>query len=293
MKKLFLGMILAGVLIGPGTAAAQGFNSLSRGQLEAIVAALQAQLEVLLAQWRQRQGVPVASSTPRRVPAAGPTNQPPVVEEFWGPREIFVGRQGRWSVVASDPDREEPLTFNLNCGDGSRGVIAEDNNHPVFFCTYQRPGTYEASLRVTDPRGAVTTVRRVVRVFQLTTSVTAPSSPSLPTTPSPNPPPLVEGGELQLQLLNGDARCIRFPCEIPLTRVSGKIEVKDSAGQVVTTAYSNVSNGSARIELPAGTYYLAITAAGYRSIPNYKVTVSAGEVKTVKLTLYSDSTYAR
>ena len=76
-------------------------------------------------------------------PVNSPPTGDPYVEPRSGPAPLYVHFQAR----ATDPDGD-PLTYRWNFGDGSPIQTEEHTHH-----SYAEPGTYTASLQVSDGRG--------------------------------------------------------------------------------------------------------------------------------------------
>jgi PKD repeat protein len=86
-----------------------------------------------------------------------PANQPPTVRVAADPRSGTAPLPVRFSSASSDPEGKE-LLMVWDFGDGTQA------GGPSISHTYRTPGTYTATLTVTDPEGATATASTVITV---------------------------------------------------------------------------------------------------------------------------------
>ncbi|OHA57840.1 MAG: hypothetical protein A2114_01085 [Candidatus Vogelbacteria bacterium GWA1_51_14] len=113
---------------------------------------------------------------------------------------------------------------------------------------------------------------------------TPPPAPRLVPQPEPTPAP-IGIGTLNVAVLNGLARCLAYPCEIPVSSREVKVVATNSAGVIVGSAVT--TTGYATLKLPAGSYTITASADGYNGFVSNQAsaTVVANQSSEVKLTL--------
>jgi outer membrane protein OmpA-like peptidoglycan-associated protein len=123
-------------------------------------------------------------SSPAAIAIAAPPNQPPVANLVSYPRVTGAGFvfDATLSVDPEGPGLPAPTKTEMALGAGLRSVLwrfgdGSTSTAPLTTHTYRRPGTYTASLEVTDADGQTGTASQTVRAVRLGATATSLGRP--------------------------------------------------------------------------------------------------------------------
>lgn len=294
MKKLFIGIVLAGLLIWPGASSAQALNTLSVSQLQAILASLQAQLNALIAQLNQLQ--------------QQENNSKPIIKpiESIKPSIRVTSPNGgeNWQLGSTQIIRWKSY---VPCGSlPNSGACAEPT---AYISVYEYappcvPGTaciagMKVPYTIAKVRANIgsynwavgknvdgLTMRPGNYLVQICLNNICDQSDSYFKITDANSIPSVQSS-IKVTVLKGGIYCIKAPCEFPLA--GAQVSLYDKNKVLVGVQTVGVDGLATFPNLNPGVYTVNVGAANYAT-DVYSVGLLAGQVKELEVMLRGNIT---
>jgi len=199
-------------------------------------------------------------------------NKPPVISGLMAPTSLKIGDTGTWIVKAYDPEGG-PLTYTVNWGEPQLASLASSPREEIyqtstFTHVYNSIGTYRVTIVIRDQAGA-----------EVTTSATVTVMDSTP----------VLKASLMVTVLNGDARCITYPCEVPL--LTSSVSLYNATTGAFLGSRTTTKGYALFTDLEPGIYRAVASDPGFSTKNEGKISLVSSQNGSLKITLVNYITY--